>query len=35
MARRAPAPQGRLSTVRNSIEQAVLDIPAMLSRKAN
>src|SRR5690242_14517248 len=29
LARRAPAPQGRLSTVRNSIEQAVLDIPAM------
>jgi cell division protein FtsZ len=35
VARRAPTPQGRLSTVRNSIEQAVLDIPAMLSRKAN
>jgi cell division protein FtsZ len=35
VARRAPAPQGRLSTVRNSIEQAVLDIPAMLTRKAN
>ena len=35
VARRAPVPQGRLSTVRNSIEQAVLDIPAMLTRKAN
>jgi cell division protein FtsZ len=28
-------PYGRLSAVRNSIEQAVLDIPAFLGRKAN
>ena len=34
-ARRGPGPQGRLATVRNSIEQAVLDIPALLSRRAN
>jgi cell division protein FtsZ len=33
-ARRSPVPQGRLSTVRNSIE-AVLDMPTLLSRKAN
>jgi hypothetical protein len=26
---------GRLSAVRNSIEQAVLDIPTFLGRKAN
>ena len=28
-------PYGRLSAVRNSIEQAVLDIPAFLGRRAN
>jgi len=33
-ARQGPGPHGRLSTVRNSIE-AVLDMPALLSRKAN
>jgi cell division protein FtsZ len=33
-ARRGPDPHGRLSTVRNSIE-AVLDMPALLSRRAN
>jgi cell division protein FtsZ len=33
-ARQSPGPHGRLSTVRNSIE-AVLDMPALLSRKAN
>jgi cell division protein FtsZ len=33
-ARRSQAPQGRLSTVRHSIE-AVLDMPALLNRKAN
>jgi cell division protein FtsZ len=33
-AQRSPGPHGRLSTVRNSIE-AVLDMPALLSRKAN
>jgi cell division protein FtsZ len=33
-ARRGPDPHGRMSTVRNSIE-AVLDMPALLSRKAN
>jgi cell division protein FtsZ len=37
-ARHAPRdldPYGRFSVVRNSIEQAVLDIPAFLGRKAN
>jgi cell division protein FtsZ len=37
-ARHAPRgldPNGRFSAVRNSIEQAVLDIPAFLGRKAN
>jgi cell division protein FtsZ len=34
-AQRSPGPQGRLSTMRNSIEQAVIDIPALLSRRAN
>jgi cell division protein FtsZ len=33
-ARRSPVPHGRMSTVRNSIE-AVLDMPALLNRKAN
>jgi cell division protein FtsZ len=33
-ARWSPAPQGRLSAVRNSVE-AVLDMPTFLSRKAN
>jgi cell division protein FtsZ len=33
-ARRGPDPHGRMSTVRNSIE-AVLDMPALLSRRAN
>jgi cell division protein FtsZ len=33
-ARQGPGPHGRMSTVRNSIE-AVLDMPALLSRKAN
>jgi cell division protein FtsZ len=32
---RGPEPYGRFSAVRNSIEQAVLDIPAFLGRKAN
>jgi cell division protein FtsZ len=32
---RGPDPYGRFSAVRNSIEQAVLDIPALLGRRAN
>ena len=32
---RSPDPYGRFSAVRNSIEQAVLDIPVFLGRKAN
>jgi cell division protein FtsZ len=34
-ARRGVDPHGRFSSVRNSIEQAVHDIPALLGRKAN